>query len=82
VCDTDWSREREATVEVTDRGDGTFRIPNAPWRFAGSDVRAGGVPRYRGEDNRAVLHELLGLDDARLDQLEADGVLTSRIPKR
>jgi crotonobetainyl-CoA:carnitine CoA-transferase CaiB-like acyl-CoA transferase len=82
VCDTDWSREREATVEVTDRGDGTFRIPNAPWRFAGSDVRAGGVPRYRGEDNRSVLHELLGLDDVILDQLEADGVLSSRMPKR
>jgi CoA:oxalate CoA-transferase len=82
VCDTEWSRAREATVDVTDRGDGTFRIPNAPWRFAGSDVRAGGVPRYRGEDNRAVLGELLGLDDARLDRLEADGVLSSRVPKR
>ena len=64
VCDTDWAREREVVVEITDRGDGTIRIPNAPWRFEGSDVRTGGVPRYRGEDNRAVLTELLGLDDA------------------
>ena len=45
------------------------------------DVRVGGVPRYRGEDNRLVLGELLGLDDTTLDQLEADGVLTSRLPK-
>lgn len=80
VCATDWAIEREVTVEVPDRGDGTFRIPNTPWKFAGSDVRAGGVPRYRGEDNRAVLSELLGLDDASLDQLEQRGVLTSRVP--
>lgn len=81
VCDTDWAREREVVVAIPDRGDGTMRVPNAPWRFEGSDVRVGGVPRYRGEDNRLVLGELLGLDDAALDQLEADGVLTSRLPK-
>jgi crotonobetainyl-CoA:carnitine CoA-transferase CaiB-like acyl-CoA transferase len=82
VCATDWAEEREVTVRVPDRGDGTIRIPNTPWRFAGSDVRAGGEPRYRGEDNRAVLQELLALDDAELDRLEADGVLTSRIPRK
>ena len=82
VCDTDWAREREVVVEVSDRGTGTMSIPNAPWRFEGSDVRVGGEPRYRGEDNRLVLRELLGLDDATIDHLEADGVLTSRLPKR
>ena len=39
-----------------------------------------GEPRYRGEDNRAVLAELLGIDDAELDRLEAIGVLSSRVP--
>lgn len=82
VCDTDWATDREATVRIPDRGDGTIRIPNAPWRFEGSDVRTGGEPRYRGEDNRAVLGELLGLDDAALDALEAQGVLTSRLPRK
>ena len=82
VCDTEWADERDAVVHVTDRGDGTIRIPNAPWRFANSDVHAGGEPRYRGEDNRAVLHELLGLDDATCDRLEADGVLSSRLPRQ
>ena len=33
-----------------------------------------GEPRYRGEDNRAVLAELLGYDDGRIDELEASGV--------
>ncbi len=82
VCSTDWAAEREVVVEVSDRGDGTIRIPNAPWRFEGSDVRVAGSPRYRGEDNRAVLSELLGVSDDALDALEADGVLTSRLPKR
>jgi crotonobetainyl-CoA:carnitine CoA-transferase CaiB-like acyl-CoA transferase len=80
ICDTDWAREREVTVSVSDRGGGRVRIPNAPWRFAGSDVATGGEPRYRGEDNRAVLAELLGLDDAALDGLAERGVLSSRVP--
>jgi hypothetical protein len=39
-----------------------------------------GEPRFRGEDNRDVLSELLGYDDATIDRLEADGVLSSRVP--
>lgn len=56
-----------------------MRVPNAPWRFARSEVAVRGEPRYRGEDNRQVLSELLGLDDAALDRLEANGVLSSRL---
>ena len=43
--------------------------------------RCGASPRYRGEDNRTVLAELLGLDDAALDRLESTGILSSRVPK-
>jgi len=82
VCATDWAAERQVVVEISDRGDGTIRIPNAPWRFEGSDIQVAGSPRYRGEDNRSVLTELLGLSADALDTLEADGVLTSRLPKR
>jgi crotonobetainyl-CoA:carnitine CoA-transferase CaiB-like acyl-CoA transferase len=80
VCATEWAVEREVVVEVTDRGDGTIRIPNAPWRFQGSEIRTEGVPGYRGEHNREVLSSLLGVTDDELDRLEADGVLTSRVP--
>ncbi|HEY3485266.1 MAG TPA: CoA transferase, partial [Ilumatobacteraceae bacterium] len=81
ICDTDWAHERGAIVEISDRGDGTVRIPDAPWRFSGApDVGARGVPRYRGEDNRSVLTELLGLDDTAVDALERDDVLSSRVP--
>ena len=59
-----------------------IRVPNVPWRFsAAPDVAVSGLPKYRGEDNRPVLAELLGFDDDRLDELEADGVLSSRIPR-
>ncbi|MDP9465010.1 MAG: CoA transferase, partial [Actinomycetota bacterium] len=75
VCATEWARQRGVVVEVSDRGDGTLRLPNSPWRFAGSDVSVRGEPRYRGEDNRSVLAELLELGDAELDRLEADAVI-------
>ena len=81
LTDTDWAEARGAVVNVDDRGGGTICVPNVPWRFSSSpDVGVSGVPKYRGEDNRSVLGELLGFDDDRLDRLEADGVLSSRLP--
>ena len=81
LTDTDWARERRAVVAVDDRGGGTIRVPNVPWRFSASpDVGVSGIPKYRGEDNRELLAELLGYDEARLDALEASGVLSSRLP--
>jgi CoA:oxalate CoA-transferase len=82
ICSTDWAEERHSVVDISDRGDGLIHVPNSPWRFAGSDVGLAGQIRYRGEDNREVLHELLGLDDATIDALAADGVLSSRVPAR
>lgn len=69
-------------MAVSDRGGGTVRLPNSPWHFASGDVGVRGEPRYRGEDNRAVLSELLKLDDAELDRLEAEGVMSARLPRR
>ena len=82
VCATDWADDRVAVVPVSDRGEGSIRVPNSPWRFAGSEVGLHGEPRFRGEDNRAVLSAVLGLDDTTIDRLEAEGVLTSRVPRR
>jgi CoA:oxalate CoA-transferase len=55
VCDTDWARDREVVVEISDRGEGTMRVPNAPWRFEGSDVRVGGVPATAARTTDIVL---------------------------
>lgn len=82
LADTEWARERGATVDIDDRSGGTIRLPNVPWRFSdGPDVAVSGVPKFRGEDNRTILADLLGYDDERLDALEAEGVLSSRVPK-
>ncbi len=81
LADTEWGRERGVTVDVDDRHGGTIAVPNVPWRFSGSPgVAVAPHIRYRGEDNRAVLDEILGYDQARIDALEADGVLSSRVP--
>lgn len=78
---TEWAQARGATVEVDDRAGGTITLPNSPWRFSdGPGVGVGGIPKFRGEDNRTVLHDLLGLNDDELDALETDGVLSSRVP--
>jgi crotonobetainyl-CoA:carnitine CoA-transferase CaiB-like acyl-CoA transferase len=79
LAESDWAAARGAIVEVPDRGGGSIRVPNVPWRFGDADAVVRGEPRYRGEDNRCVLAELLGYDDATLDALEADGVLSSRV---
>ncbi len=82
IADTDWARDRNAIVHVTDRGTGTIRIPNSPWHFSGSDTSVRGEPKYRGEDNRTVLSELLNLSDQEITQLEDKGIILSRMPRQ
>ena len=82
IADSDWASARGAIVEVDDRSGGTVRVPNAPWHFERGAVGTSGQPRFRGEDNRAVMADLLGLDDATIDALETSGVLSSRLPRR
>jgi crotonobetainyl-CoA:carnitine CoA-transferase CaiB-like acyl-CoA transferase len=81
ICDTDWAEARDVVASVSDRGGGQVRIPNAPWRFSNSpEVGVRGEPRYRGEDNQRVLTELLGLTPEEIARLNADGVLSQRVP--
>lgn len=80
ATETDWAKARGAVVEVSDRGDGTFTVPNTPWRFSEATSGAHGVPAYRGEHNREILRELLGMSDEEIERLEADGILSHRVP--
>jgi crotonobetainyl-CoA:carnitine CoA-transferase CaiB-like acyl-CoA transferase len=81
VAESAWAKDREAIVEVPDRSGGGLRIPNSPWHFSGADTGVRGQPAYRGEHNREVLMELCGLSAAEIDQLDAAGVLSSRVPR-
>ena len=80
IAESDWAEARGAIVEVDDRGGGSVDIPNSPWHFTDAVTGVRGRTTYRGEDNRDVFSRLLGLDDETLDRLEADGVLSSRVP--
>jgi len=82
LADTQWALDREAVVEVSDRGNGTVRIPNSPWHFSGSDTTTQGDAKYRGEDNHAIFSEIAGLSSEEIVQLEKDGVLVSRGPSK
>jgi crotonobetainyl-CoA:carnitine CoA-transferase CaiB-like acyl-CoA transferase len=82
LADTQWAHEREAVVEVSDRGNGTVRIPNSPWHFSGSDTSTQGDAKYRGEDNHTIFSEITGLSSEEIAQLENDGVLVSRGPSK
>jgi crotonobetainyl-CoA:carnitine CoA-transferase CaiB-like acyl-CoA transferase len=80
VAATDWAAERNAIINVSDRGDSTVRIPNSPWHFSGSDTTTQGIVKYRGEDNHHVFHDIAGIDMTVIIQCEATGVLLSRGP--
>ena len=80
LADTDWATAREITVEVSNRGGGKVRIPNAPWKFSDATVTTAGSPKYRGEDNALVLGDLLGLSATEVDALTESGVLQRRVP--
>ena len=78
---TDWAKERNVIAEISDRQDGTIRIPNAPWSFSDATVGTHGIPKFRGEDNHAVLSRLLNATPEQLAAWEEQGVLSSRMPK-
>jgi len=81
VAKTKWASERNAFVEVDDRGDGKVKLPNSPWMFSGSDTSTRGITKYRGEDNAEVLRELLGLSAAQIKDLNDREVISQRVTK-
>jgi crotonobetainyl-CoA:carnitine CoA-transferase CaiB-like acyl-CoA transferase len=66
---------RAAVVEVDDRGGGSRRVIQSPYRFSDATSGArGGAPR-RGEHNHEVLGEWLALGVPEIDALAHRGVL-------
>lgn len=79
---TDWAEDRNVIIDADDRYGSTFRVPNAPWVFSGSDVSTRGIPKFRGEDNAEVLQQLAGVSPEEVERLTASGVLSIRLPKK
>ena len=80
LAETDWAESRGAIVDIDNRGTGTLRIPNSPWHFSGSDTSTRGVAQYRGEDNREVFSNIVGLNDETIATYERENILLSRGP--
>lgn len=70
--------ERNMVREVHDERAGTFKIPGFPIKFSDR----GPDPELRahnlGEDNEAVLRELLGYDGATIAALEQEGIILAK----
>jgi crotonobetainyl-CoA:carnitine CoA-transferase CaiB-like acyl-CoA transferase len=56
-------------------GHGEVLMPTAPFRFSGAEVRPGAPAGAVAADTAAVLHDVLGLDDAAVAGLYDDGVV-------
>ena len=81
LAHTEWAKERNVIVDADDRYGSSFRVPNSPWVFSGSDTGTRGIPKFRGEDNATVLAEFAGLTTDEVDTLTQQGVLSIRLPK-
>lgn len=71
---------RESIAQVPDRDGGHRRVIRSPYRFQNARSEVRGTAPWRGEHNRPVLSELLGLSDQQLAALETAGVLLGDRP--
>ena len=66
---------RGSIVQIDDRDGGTRPIPQSPYRFSAAKSGVRGPAPHRGEHNRSVLSEWLGMPEADVAELEAQHVL-------
>ncbi|HEX2851462.1 MAG TPA: CaiB/BaiF CoA-transferase family protein [Acidimicrobiales bacterium] len=72
---------RRMVAEVDDRGGGTRRIVESPYRFSSAAAGVRGPAPYRGEHNREVLADWVGLDDDAVEAaLQAGALLAEDRP--
>ena len=66
---------RGSIVEVDDRAGGTRPVAQSPYRWSSAKSGVKGPAPHRGEHNREVLGEWLGLSDVEVENLAAAGVV-------
>jgi len=82
LAQTEWATARHVLIDADDRSGDTFRVPNSPWVFSGSNTSTRGVPKFRGEDNAEVFTSILGMSAEEVQQLTDNGALSIRLPKK
>ena len=69
-------KHRGMIVQVDDRAGGTRPVADSPYRFSQAKSGVRGPAAHRGEHNRLVLKDWLGLADAEIDaRIDATGVV-------
>ena len=81
ALDCEQTQVRGMTPEVDDRNGRRVRILNTPYRFSNATAGVRGVPAFRGEDNHAVLSDLLDLTSDEIAELERADIIGSRLPQ-
>lgn len=66
---------RGTIFEIDDRAGGTRPLTQSPYRFSNARSEVRGVAPHRGEHNREILKDWLGLDDAAIAAHHASGTL-------
>ena len=80
TLEADWAQDRGAYVEVASGAEpgATVVVNRSALRIEGVDCGPRRGVAHLGADNRAVLADVLGLQDVEVDQLVAAGVLVER----
>jgi crotonobetainyl-CoA:carnitine CoA-transferase CaiB-like acyl-CoA transferase len=75
VIESPTLQARGTVVEIDDRAGGTREVIGSPYRMSVSDTSDPGVAAHRGEHNRDVLADWLGLERSEVETLAAREVL-------
>ncbi len=68
-------QHRGMMTTIPNRFTGTWQVENTPFRLSGAVTGPAGPSPQLGEHTQMVLRELLGLSDAEIDSLKAQGVV-------
>lgn len=66
---------RDMIVDIPHPDGGSFKAPGNPIKLSAADPDTFGPPPLLGQHTTAVLHEVLGYDQTKIDQLIADGAI-------
>ncbi|MEO9969195.1 MAG: CoA transferase [Hyphomonadaceae bacterium] len=78
LADSEWADYWGATLSVSDRQDGEFRLPGRPWKFSKSDLPLPDAPSVQGEHNVDICGEL-GFNPAEIESMEKNGSLVGNL---
>ena len=76
TLDTDWAQDRGAYVKIPS-GEETVVVNRSALRISDTGCGPRSGIKHLGADNRAILHDVLGLDDGHIDNLLTEGILVA-----